>query len=441
MFRLLALNPGPHISVGAAAVLANVPEHVARQLLAGLHRAHLVELGPNFGTYRLHDLLSIYAAEECQASETVDRRTEALGRLFEYYLVASRSAISHLDPVTTAPPSGTFVDRSSALVWLEAERPNLTASIALAADVGEMPHARDLSLCLSPFFDLRKHWADWTSTHQLALAATRHLGDRAGEASVLNSIGRAYRELRRFDEAVTHLELALAIFGELGDPHGQGVAFNNMGNTYGELGQFDVAIQYYRRAGELFSQLGDRHMEGRIFNNMGNDYAKLGRHQDALDYHLRALTIFKDTENSYGEAHVLDSLGNDYADLRDFDNAIRVHLGALRIFQDIGERYGIGRALVNLTMAHAEIGQMDAAVEYGRQALEIFQEVGDRYGEGMALMNVGMVHTRTGQISQAESDYREASRAFEDASAPENAEVARSLLADLGLDPVDKCHP
>ena len=431
MFRLLAVNPGPHICLGAAAALNDLPEDEARHLLTDLRRAHLVEPGPAHGTYRFHDLLRIYAVEDCRGKESAERLAEAFNRLADYYLKMSRAADSHLDPVTESQPSSIFSDRDSALVWLETERSNLTSIVGFSATAADHTRTRDLSLCLYPFFDLRKYWDDWISTHRLGLNSVRQLGDRIGESVVLNNLGRAYRELRKFDEAIDYLEQALAIFQENDDRRGQGLALNNIGNVYDELGRFDEAVDYYQQGRALFRQVGDHHMEARALNNIGNDYAKLQRLDDAIDHHRKALAIFRETENKYGEAHVLDSLGNDYADLGQFSDAIDCHLRALGNFREIGERYGEGRALVNLCGAHAEIQQFGAAVEYGSQALEIFRDVGDRYGEARVLVNLGNACAQVNEFDRALAYYRDALSAFDDVGAPQEAAHVRALLSEI----------
>jgi DNA-binding SARP family transcriptional activator len=60
MFRLLGLHPG--ISAPAAAILADVPPHEARQALSELARAHLLTEQTS-DRYMLHDLLRAYATE------------------------------------------------------------------------------------------------------------------------------------------------------------------------------------------------------------------------------------------------------------------------------------------------------------------------------------------------------------------------------------------
>ena len=46
---------------------------------------------------------------------------------------------------------------------------------------------------------------------------------------MLNNLGIALREVRRFDEAITAHQDAAAIFRETGDRHGEGTALTNLG--------------------------------------------------------------------------------------------------------------------------------------------------------------------------------------------------------------------
>jgi len=69
MFRLLGLHRGPHLGVGAAAALADLPLAAARLLLERLAGAHLVQ-AVGRDRFELPDLLREYAAELVLAEES-----------------------------------------------------------------------------------------------------------------------------------------------------------------------------------------------------------------------------------------------------------------------------------------------------------------------------------------------------------------------------------
>ena len=120
----------------------------------------------------------------------------------------------HRYKVPLAPPpaglrAAEFPSLDEALNWCEVERTNLVAATRQAAASGLHVLAWQLPVAAFGFFNRRTYWADWVETHQIALASVRVLGDRRGEALVLNNLGMAYAR-RRMDEAAGYFEQALA---------------------------------------------------------------------------------------------------------------------------------------------------------------------------------------------------------------------------------------
>ena len=58
----------------------------------------------------------------------------------------------------------------------------------------------------------------------------------------MNNLGEAYRELGRFEEAITCYQQSLAILREIDDRRFEGQALNNLGLAYQQLGRFEEAI-------------------------------------------------------------------------------------------------------------------------------------------------------------------------------------------------------
>ena len=73
-------------------------------------------------------------------------------------------------------------------------------------------------------------------------------GILAAEGRALNNLGVAYRELRRFEEAIGCYQQSLAISRETGDRHGEGQTLNNLGDAYQELRRFEEAITCYQQS-------------------------------------------------------------------------------------------------------------------------------------------------------------------------------------------------
>lgn len=153
MFRLLGLHPGPDWDRYAAAALAGTGVSSAGRLLAGLARAHLIQIaGP--GRYGMHDLLRAYAASLAVTHDDDETRRAALTGLFGYYQAASAAAMDCLapagrhhrhDPLPMGALLPEFGDPAAARAWLDSELTTLTAVAAYAAGHGWPGHTIGLA--------------------------------------------------------------------------------------------------------------------------------------------------------------------------------------------------------------------------------------------------------------------------------------------------------
>jgi DNA-binding SARP family transcriptional activator len=185
MLRLLAVHPGPRISLPAAASLAALTEARTQATVTELIAAHLLT-EPAPGRYSLHELPRAWAAEQASVVEEPARLRAAVRRMLDHYLHTAHSGALALnsahDPVTLARPAqGTRPERltgqASALAWFAAEREVLLAAVEQAATEGYDSHAWQLPWALADYLEQRGCWRDWTQTQQTALAAVRRIAD------------------------------------------------------------------------------------------------------------------------------------------------------------------------------------------------------------------------------------------------------------------------
>src|SRR5438876_908987 len=79
--------------------------------------------------------------------------------------------------------------------------------------------------------------------YERALLINREVGDRQGEGSTLNNLGRVFDDLGEHTKAKAVFEQALYIFRELGRLRGEGWTLNNLGKTCDALGEKEQARQ------------------------------------------------------------------------------------------------------------------------------------------------------------------------------------------------------
>jgi DNA-binding SARP family transcriptional activator/tetratricopeptide (TPR) repeat protein len=386
MFRLIGLHPGPDIGVPAAAALTGSTLRDAARSLETLADVHLLdETAPS--RYQAHDLLRTYAAERAAADETPASRAAAVRRVLTWYLYTADQADRilmparhHVDLAELAPLPGeplTFRGYNEALAWCGAEHANLIAAIQAAAEAGEDDIAWKLPVALWSYFTLRKPWADWIKTGQVAAAAARRAGHREGEACVLRGLSGPFCGLGRFGEALACLRRSLRICRETGDRLAEGMTLNNIGAVYGDLGRFEDAIECFRAALRLASHTGYRRGQAMALNNIGAAYHKLSRHGEAMLCFWQALQIARETGDVRIQGQALSDLGDAELALGKPATA-QARLGqALAAWQRAGDRQGEAETRCKLGDLLSATGDTEAAREQWRQALAIFEELDD----------------------------------------------------------------
>jgi DNA-binding SARP family transcriptional activator len=389
LFARLGLAPGPDISAAAAASLAVLPVADTRILLRQLASAHLIaEHAP--GRYRMHDLVRLYAGELVAADAA-----QAVRRLFDHYLhTAHRCALllsPHRDPLELPPTAtGTVVpDVDDALLWLTTEYPVLIAVIRHAARTGYDRYVYQLAWTMATFYSRRGHWLDWVAVQHLAVDAAGRAGDLREQAEAHRLLANAYSNLRRYDEARTHLEHALQLFTRPEDEASRAHTYFDLALLADRHGRPREALPHAQRSLELYRRVGTPIKLAVALNAVGWYHAELGEHRAAIGYCEQALAISQQLGNVYGQANTWDSLG----------------------------------------YAHHHLGQFDRAVDCYRAASDLFREMGDQDSGAIVLDHLGDTHAAAGHPAQARAAWQQALDAFDTLHHPQADSVRTKLDA------------
>jgi len=389
MFRLLGLHAGPELSASAAAALAGSTTARVRPLLTTLVRKNLLDEVAR-DRYRLHDLLRIYATERVTAERPSRDRDTAIQRMLIWYLHTADNAASvlatyhrslPLTPLNGTCPPLTFTSHQEALGWLECERTNLIAAARQAAETGHHALAWQLPTTLWEFFNLRKHWTDWSTTGHIGLAAARLLGDREGEGRMLGSLGILNWDLGRYEEAASQFQASIDIWRERGNRSAEGRCLIGLGNACQGLRRYEEALTYHRRALAACREAGDRWGESLTLTCLSTVYQNLRRYEDAIGNYQDTLVIYREIGDRWGEGATLSFLGEVYRKLGRYRDAIHQHQLALPIRRDIGDQRGEARTLRKLADVYRDLGRYREAIDHYQQALSISQEIGDQHAE------------------------------------------------------------
>jgi tetratricopeptide (TPR) repeat protein len=436
IFRLLGLWEGPDVGVGVAAALVGHTSAQTQESLELLVDAQLLET-PSPGRYRMHDLLRLFAREHANTDEAESDRRQALGRALAHCLSTARVASRLLQPIdprrtaSTPVPGCEFGSRAEALLWLEAERPNLVSATRQAAtgpaEFAEI--ATELADAMFWFCHLRVYPRDLESLGKFALSAAQRIGDRAGQGQTLHNLCIACLRLRRFGEAIAYGEKSLVIRRELGDRYGEGRTLDALGRIHQMQGKFSEAIRFGEASLAIAREIGDQYSESAVLCNLVPAYQALKRFDEAIACGQESLAIRSKIGDRYGEGRMRISLGAAYEASGRLSEAIACFEQSLEIFRDIGDRYDEGRALFHLAVEHRLLGVYPAAIEYAEQSLTVRRETADRYGEAETLRELGGILADAGHVAEAHTCWSDALGILRELGSPAADEVQK-LLSD-----------
>lgn len=396
LFRLLGLHPGTAIGVQAAASLAALSLSQARNLLTELSSAHLVE-EKALGRFSFHDLLRAYATELANAYEIDTERRKAIHRVLDYYLHTAHAAARFLHPrmdLSLARPymdgtlPRTFTDPETAWTWFETEYPVFMDAVRLAAAEEWDSHAWQLPIVLEEYLDRRGHRHDCLTSQQTALAASRRIKDRHGQACAHYGLGRTLHWFGRFEEAESHLNEALTLSAELAEKALEAHAHVELSHVFEHKGRPADALRHARWALALARAAGSRRAEARALFFAGKYLALLGDYQQALSFSLRALVLNQEIGDRRTEGYTLNAIGYTYQGLGQYDQAITYYKQELTLQSELADRYSQAVTFNSLGDTYQAAGDDESAYHAWRQALDIL----DHFG------NADVGHVRAEQI-------------------------------------------
>lgn len=111
-----------------------------------------------------------------------------------------------------------------------------------------------------------------------------------GEGAALHNIGEIYLQMKRYRQALAFLEQALGIYQKVGNRKGEANILESIATVCVKLNQGQRALDVYQQVLVIRQEVGDLpKAQARCLDYIGAVYYKLGNPARALWYHLQAL--------------------------------------------------------------------------------------------------------------------------------------------------------
>jgi DNA-binding SARP family transcriptional activator len=422
LFRLLTLHPGPDIGLDAACACDGRSAEETFESITKLAGAHLIEAADAVDRYRFHDVVAEYAAHCRDRDEPKAEQVVATHRVLDYYVGSATHACRAVHRSYNAPPllppqpgvrMTAFPDADSARQWFDRERTTLDAAIMHAAEHEYHEHVWRLADPLTTFYDRGGYNLDSRKVREIAVRATRAVGNREAEASTLSGLGMVHMTLGDYPQAKRCLEAALLLVAKDGPARGHGSVLHQLGRVALRQGDTAAALALFRRGMAIAQDNGDQ--EGMCWAHcrIGHALHTIDRHQDALRHLRRACLLAQQIGEASAEASSLSEIGAIHRELGDLTTATAHCEQALAVAAAVPDLAATARICVVLCEINRVRHRSRQAIGYGRRAVEVCEKTHDLAAKAQALDVLGAAQYECGDLPDAVVAWRQAAELYD----------------------------
>ncbi|UOZ07028.1 AAA family ATPase [Amycolatopsis sp. WQ 127309] len=382
LWALLALHPGPSVSLAAVANLAgrdcaaDIDELVA---------AHLLE-EPIHRRYAMHDLVRDYGLE-LALRLSPGHAEGAIVAAFEYLLqhvwACDQALVPGRElPVPAASAGQVAVPPTArdAMEWLDVEYPTITAALRQAAETGDDQHTWLLAMALVTYQWRRSRFADAERYLRAAAEAAERVAGLADQAMVYRMLGGSRWNMKVYPLAEAAQRRAIQLSEGAGDTRGLAYGLFGMAAIHLGRAEHSTASAVYGRARALFQQLGDELGEADALGGLARVALAEGDHDEAVGACSDARDRFAHIGDMNGEASILVLLGDVHADRGDLSKAAANYDFAVSHYRSLTRRSHEAKTLVRLADVLRRDSRADESEQALRSARALYHDLGDTSG-------------------------------------------------------------
>jgi predicted ATPase/DNA-binding SARP family transcriptional activator len=251
-------------------------------------------------------------------------------------------------------------NQAGRLARLDAERDNLRAALSWCLEAGEAGLALRLTAALWEYWWVRGSLGEGSRRLREALAQ----GDGEPPELRANAIHAAASLATRqgdYDRAAALSEQSLALWEELGDSAGTAQSLLSLGTVAAEQGEHARALELSERAAELYRESGDRRGHALAVSNLGGIALEQGDFVHAAALSEEAFGLFEELDDSEGMAIALVNQGFAALSEHDHKRALGLLREALRRLAELEFRDVIGYCFEGVAAALAFTGEVESA--------------------------------------------------------------------------------
>jgi len=209
--------------------------------------------------------------------------------------------------------------------------------------------------------------------YKIAEPLLRGVGNRDDEASVLNGLGFASREVGDAEKSLEYYRRARTAFASIQDFSGEHEAITGMGKALLGMKRYQELLPLYTAELRLANRSGDPALIASSLGDMASLYEAQEKYDVAERYYRRALATYRNAKHLYGEGDMLLRLGRLESLQGKYTEALTLLAAADELKEKTGQIEEAAKIQFEKARVLKRLGRLDEAMASIKRTLDIVE--------------------------------------------------------------------
>lgn len=263
-----------------------------------------------------------------------------------------------------------------------------------------------------------------------ARGMARELGDRPSEIGFHGNLGALLEWKGDYLEAGKIFDEVVAFMRETGNKTAELQAYRHLVNVHSKQNDSEQ-VAHYAEKGVALAKEFDNDLVYFFYEYLIAAFYRLNQVEKARTTTTEAIDMARAAKNRERELNLMLGLGESFMVTNQLEQALAIYQQALAGTQRLQRMNDKAYLLGRIGVIMAELNRMDEAIVHHEQAIELAQKHALLELEGEQSVMLAMAYFDQGKVADARRFCETAVSIYTKANLNEQAEKARSLLAEL----------
>ncbi|MBI5539005.1 MAG: tetratricopeptide repeat-containing sensor histidine kinase [Bacteroidia bacterium] len=214
-------------------------------------------------------------------------------------------------------------------------------------------------------------------------------------------IGKAYKNLKRFSEAIDSYKEAYDVAKEIGDFNNEGTLLFKIANVYYDINDLNKSLEYAIKSVNIFIINNIELEKAKVYNFIGYVHMVLKNNDLAEEYYEKAYNLYLKENDLAGLSMTLNNLGVMYSTNKNNQKAIEFYSKSLVYAKQQYDDDAISTAMNNIGMIYVEMGEIEKGLKYYFESQEYSIKLFDKTGYINTFNNIAAAYLEAGNLQKA----------------------------------------